>query len=150
MHHVDTLLTLSCQLTRDAGVFWENSFVSAASVYNRSCIIDQTVSSSCSGERPAATTCVHAVCSVTSVMSNSCDPMNPTRLLRPQDFPSKITGVGYHFLLQGIFPTQGSNQLSCISCIGSLYHHATWEATYYCIPHINCGRAPQGKFENVA
>ena len=26
------------------------------------------------------------------------------------DFPGKNTGVGYHFLLQGIFPTQGSNQ----------------------------------------
>ena len=24
-------------------------------------------------------------------------------------FPGKNTGVGYHFLLQGIFPTQGSN-----------------------------------------
>ena len=25
------------------------------------------------------------------------------------DFPGKNTGVGCHFLLQGIFPTQGSN-----------------------------------------
>ena len=25
------------------------------------------------------------------------------------DFPGKKTGVGFHFLLQGIFPTQGSN-----------------------------------------
>ena len=25
------------------------------------------------------------------------------------DFPAKNTGVGYHFLLQGIFPTQGLN-----------------------------------------
>ena len=31
------------------------------------------------------------------------------RLLRPWDSPSKNTGVGCHFLLQGIFPTQGSN-----------------------------------------
>ena len=30
-------------------------------------------------------------------------------LLRPWDFPGKNTGVGCHFLLQGIFPTQGSN-----------------------------------------
>ena len=29
-------------------------------------------------------------------------------LLCPWDFSSKNTGVGYHFLLQGIFPTQGS------------------------------------------
>ena len=31
------------------------------------------------------------------------------RLLRPWNFPGKSTGVGCHFLLQGIFPTQGSN-----------------------------------------
>ena len=32
-----------------------------------------------------------------------------TRLLHPWDFLDKSTGVGCHFLLQGIFPTQGSN-----------------------------------------
>ena len=32
-----------------------------------------------------------------------------TRLLRPWDFLRKSTGVGCHFLLQGIFSTQGSN-----------------------------------------
>ena len=31
------------------------------------------------------------------------------RLLCPWDSPGKNTGVGYHALLQGIFPTQGSN-----------------------------------------
>ena len=30
-------------------------------------------------------------------------------LLHPWDFQGKSTGVGCHFLLQGIFPTQGSN-----------------------------------------
>ena len=38
-----------------------------------------------------------------------CDPMKPTKLLRPWDFPGKSTGVGCHFLLQGLFLTQGSN-----------------------------------------
>ena len=38
-----------------------------------------------------------------------CDPMEPARLLRPWDSPGKNPGVGCHFLLQGIFPTQGSN-----------------------------------------
>ena len=33
----------------------------------------------------------------------------PTRLLSPWNFSGKNTGVGCHFLLQGIFPTQGSN-----------------------------------------
>ena len=36
-----------------------------------------------------------------------CDPMD-TRLLRPWDLLGKSTGVGCHFLLQGIFSTQGS------------------------------------------
>ena len=31
------------------------------------------------------------------------------RLLHPWDFPGKSTGVGCHFLLQGILPTQGLN-----------------------------------------
>ena len=32
------------------------------------------------------------------------DCILPARLLRPWDFPGKSTGVGCHFLLQGIFP----------------------------------------------
>ena len=35
--------------------------------------------------------------------------LQPTRLLPPWDSLGKSTGVGCHFLLQGIFPTQGSN-----------------------------------------
>ena len=41
-----------------------------------------------------------------------CDPMDcmqSTRLLCPWDFPDKNTREGCHFLLQGIFPTQGFN-----------------------------------------
>ena len=34
---------------------------------------------------------------------------SPTRLLHPWDFPGNSTGVGCHSLLQGTFPTQGSN-----------------------------------------
>ena len=55
--------------------------------------------------------------------------LQPTRLFCPWDFPGKNTGVGYHFLLQRIFPTQGSNshllhwQVSSLSLSyqGSLY-----------------------------
>ena len=32
-----------------------------------------------------------------------------TRILHPRDFPGKSTGVGCHFLLQGILPTQELN-----------------------------------------
>ena len=37
-----------------------------------------------------------------------------SRLLYPWDFPGKNTGVDCHFLLQGIFLTQGSNHGSLI------------------------------------
>ena len=45
------------------------------------------------------------------VVSDSLRPrgLQPTRLLCPWDFPGKNAGVGCHFLLQGIFPSQGSN-----------------------------------------
>ena len=39
-----------------------------------------------------------------------CDPVDyslPGRLLCPWDFPGKGTGVCCHFLLHGVFPTQG-------------------------------------------
>ena len=40
-------------------------------------------------------------------MSDTCDSMNCS--LCPWNFWSKNTGIGCHFLLQGIFPTQGLN-----------------------------------------
>ena len=62
-----------------------------------------------------------------SVMSDSLWPhgLQPARLFCAWDSTAKNTGVKCHFLLQGIFLTQGSNPcLSCISCIGRqvLYH----------------------------
>ena len=41
--------------------------------------------------------------------SVASDSLRPRGLLRPWDSPGKNTGVGCQFLLQGIFPTQGSN-----------------------------------------
>ena len=57
-----------------------------------------------------------------SVMSNSLGPhgLQPTRLPCLWDFPAKNTGVGCHFLLRGIFPTQGSN-LGLPHCRQTLY-----------------------------
>ena len=45
----------------------------------------------------------------------------PIRLLHPWDSPGRNTGVGCHFLLQGIFPTQGLN-LGLLHCRQMLYH----------------------------
>ena len=45
--------------------------------------------------------------------SESCsvvsDSLRPHGLYSPWNSPGQNTGVGSHFLLQGIFPTQGSN-----------------------------------------
>ena len=62
-------------------------------------------------------------CSVTKSCPTLCNPIDcsPNRLLCPQDFPGKNTGVGCHFLLQGIFLTQGSNPC-LLHCRWILYH----------------------------
>ena len=52
-----------------------------------------------------------------SVIFNSWWPhgLSPTRLLCPWNFLGRNTGVGCHFLLQGIFPNQGLNhRLLCL------------------------------------
>ena len=51
------------------------------------------------------------VCSVASVMVDSLQHhgLQLARLLSPWDSPGKNVGVGCHFLIQGIFPTQGLN-----------------------------------------
>ena len=57
-----------------------------------------------------------------SVVFNSVWPyeLYPAGFLCPWDSPGKNTGVGYHALFQGIFPTQGSN-LSLLHCKWILY-----------------------------
>ena len=62
-----------------------------------------------------------------------CDPMDCSpRLLCPWDSPAMNTGVSCHFLLQGIFPIQGSNP--CLLC---LLH---WQADS--LPLVPPGRPP--------
>ena len=61
----------------------------------------------------------------------------PTRLLCPWNFPGKNIGVSSHFLLQGIFPIQGSN---------FILHLLHWQADsllsvlYYCAINCCCSR----------
>ena len=61
----------------------------------------------------------------------------PTRLLCPWNFPGSNTGVGTHFLLQGIYSIQGLNP-----CLLRLLHWQadslpliTWEASYHISGH---------------
>ena len=94
------------------------------------------------------------VCSITLVMSDSLWPhgLLPARLLCPWNSLGKNTGVICHALLQGIFPTQGSNP-SLLHCRQVLYYWATREAqTEYMCPSknsyveilISCGMALRG------
>ena len=53
--------------------------------------------------------------------------LEPTRLLHPWNYSDKNTGVGCHFLLQGIFLTQGSNP--------SLSH---WRHSLCCLSYQGC------------
>ena len=64
-----------------------------------------------------------SACVSSLVTSTSLQPhgLEPTRLLCPWDSPGKNTGVGCHFLLQGIFPTQGLNP-GLLQCRKILYH----------------------------
>ena len=52
----------------------------------------------------------------------------PARLLCLWNFPGKNTGMGCHFLLQGIFPTQGSNP--------HLLHLLHWQADSLPLHHL--------------
>ena len=58
-------------------------------------------------------------CAVRSCISLSATPQE-SRLLCPWDFLGRNTGVGCHFLLQGIFPTKGSNS-----------HLLHWQADFF-------------------
>ena len=57
-----------------------------------------------------------------SVVSDSLQPhrLSPARLLCPWHSPGKNIGVSCHFLLQGIFLTQGLN-LGLLNCRQILY-----------------------------
>ena len=63
-----------------------------------------------------------------------CDLMDckPTKLLCPWDFPDKNTWVGYHFLLQGIFLTQGLDP-------GPLH----FRQILYCLSHQGSQKVPK-------
>ena len=82
-----------------------------------------------SGLRPVDTRTSRLVVNmyaVTKLCLTLSDPMN-CGLLCPWDFPGKNTGVGCHFLLQGVFLTQGWS-IHLLLGRQILYHWATREA----------------------
>ena len=73
-----------------------------------------------------------------SVMSNPLQlhGLEPIRLLCPQNFSGKSTGVGCHFLIQGIFPNP-----SLVSCMGRvLLYHWCHPGSWYimCACELSC------------
>ena len=84
-----------------------------------------------------------------SVMSNSLrrHGLQPTRVFLPWDSPGKDTGVGCHFLLQGIFPTQGSNPglLHCRQTLYHLSHQGSPKSLYCLIIRINISPVGGGR-----
>ena len=67
------------------------------------------------------------MCPHVCLVAKLCLTLQPHGFICPWDSPGKNTGVGCHFLLQGIFCSKGSNLVSCIFCIGRwiLYHWAS-------------------------
>ena len=68
-------------------------------------------------------------CSVFQSCPTHCDSIDCSL---PGSSPGKTTGVGCHLLLQGLFPTQGSNLYlwHLLHCRQILYHWATWESQF--------------------
>ena len=68
-----------------------------------------------------------------AVVCNSLQPrgLSPARLLCPWDFPGKNTGMCCHFLLQGIFATQGLNPRFL-----HLLRFLHWQVDYLSLSHL--------------
>ena len=73
-------------------------------------------------------------CSITKSGLTLCNPMDCSApgLLCPWDSPGKNTGVGCHALLQGIFPTQGSNPRLLHWQVDSLPLSHQWSPAWVC------------------
>ena len=77
--------------------------------------ITETAAGSWSEERcPSQLRLICSINDVVVLVAQSCPTLQPhglqpARLLCPWDFPGRSTGVGCHFLLQGIFLTQRLN-----------------------------------------
>ena len=79
------------------------------------------------------------MCESCSVVSNS---LRPHELYSPWNSPSQNTGVGSRSLLQGIFPTQGSNPgvLHCRPILYQLSHQGSPDIQT--CPTLGCGLVP--------
>ena len=77
-------------------------------------------------------------------VSQSCPTLQPHGLHRPWNSPGQNTGVGICSLLQGIFPTQGSNP-SLPDCRRILYH-----LSHKGSPRVSSGSRNQTRVYHIA
>ena len=70
---------------------------------------------------------IDCCCLVAKSSNTFAHGLQLTRFLFPWDFPGKNTAVGRHFLLQGIFPTQGLN-----------LHLLQWQVDSLPLSHLVC------------
>ena len=102
IHEISVFITLSLSrriLKSTSILFWEEDSRTEAQDFTLSllkCKFDKLIQQQ-----------YYCCCLVVS-SSLKLHGLQPTRLLCSRDFPDKNTGVGCHFLLQGIFLTQGS------------------------------------------
>ena len=90
--------------SKGMGTEWDQEVVGKVDAYNL--MVPRSLCSAC-------------CCLIVQSCLTLCNPMGcdlPSSSC-PWDFPGKNTGVGCHFLLQGIFLTQEFNPHLCISCI---------------------------------
>ena len=96
--------------------------------------------------------CMHIHVTSSSVVSNSlqCYGLWPARVHSPWDFPGKNTGVGCHFLLQGIFlPSPGIEPRSSTLQVDSLLSEPLgnpsplYGCTWMHLCHIESTSVPQ-------
>ena len=91
--------------------------------------------------------CAHAQ----SCLTLRSHGLQPARLLCPWDSSGKNAGVGSHFLLQGLFPTQGLNPhlLRPLHCRWILYPWITMEAPVSFYSESNWSSFHQGTTEHI-
>ena len=90
------------------------------------------------------------ICLVSQLCPTLCNPVdcNPPGSSVHEDSPSKYTGVSCHALLQGIFPTQGSNPglLHCRQILSHLSHQRS-PRILECVAHPFSRGSSQARIE---
>ena len=90
-----------------------------------------------------------SLCFVVQLCPTLCDPKDC--IARQGDSPRKNTGVGHHALLQGIFPTRGSNPdlLHCRQILYHLSHQEALSTTMYLFSYLRSCQGQEDPLEKI-